>query len=276
MEWAAATVKAKVVNMSLGAGQSDGTDPMSLAVNRLSKDHGTLFVIAAGNAGTDERVSSPASADAALAVGSVTKSDGLSPFSSTGLRLLDNALKPDIAAPGSAIVAAAPPTQDDAVDENYTQMSGTSMATPHVAGAAAILAQQHPDWSGEQLKAALMGTAKPLDTLGLHEIGAGRLDLARATSQQVVAVPGSISTYLKWPHANTPARQHAVTYRNSGTAPATLALDMTLTGDGRRTGTPWPGDAEREVGHGAGRRDGGRDADGQGRRRPRPATTPAS
>jgi subtilisin family serine protease len=77
----------KGVNMSLGGGESDGTDPVSLAVNQLSKSHGALFVVAAGNSGTREKVSAPASADAALAVGSLVKSGAVSDFSSRGPRL---------------------------------------------------------------------------------------------------------------------------------------------------------------------------------------------
>ncbi len=228
MEWAAVTVKAKVVNMSLGGGPTDGTDPVSTAVNQLSKDHGTLFVIAAGNSGRESTIDAPGAADAALTVGSVEKTDALSDFSSRGPRRGDFAIKPDITAPGGDIMAAAA-TGTAPGNENYARHSGTSMASPHVAGAAAILAEQHPDWSGEQLKAALMGTAKPLDGLGPDQVGAGRLDVAKATAQKIAAVPGSVSTYLKWPHAGTPPRVHTVKYRNAGAEPVTLPLKLDVT-----------------------------------------------
>jgi len=239
MEWAATGAKAKVVNMSLGGWPTDGTDPMSLAVNRISKQYGTLFVIAAGNFGRDGSIGTPAAADAALSIGSVTKADKLSEFSSRGPRLGDNAIKPDLAAPGSDIVAARATGTfpDEAVDENYARLSGTSMATPHVAGAAAILAQQHPDWTGDRLKAALMGTAKPLGTLGPNAVGAGRLDLVRATAQQVQATPGSLSTYLKWPHATAPVQRRTVTYYNAAATPVTLKLNVALTNE---AGKPAP------------------------------------
>ena len=62
------------------------------------------------------------------------------------------------------------------MNSNYTEMRGTSMATPHVAGSAAILAQQHPDWTGQQLKAALMGASKVVDPkLTVYQQGAGRV-----------------------------------------------------------------------------------------------------
>ncbi|MEV4009773.1 S8 family serine peptidase [Nonomuraea angiospora] len=82
------------------------------------------------------------------------RTDQLAGFSSHGLRLGDHAIKPEITAPGVGITAAA-------VGGGYIARSGTSMATPHVAEAAAILAQRHPAWTGERLKAALIGSAAP-------------------------------------------------------------------------------------------------------------------
>lgn len=224
MEWAAGS-GARVVNLSLGGGATDGTDPMSQAVNNLTAQTGTLFVIAAGNAGTANSVASPGAADAALTVGSVTKADALSSFSSRGPRVGDGAIKPDIAAPGSAIIAAraAGTSMGTPVDANYTTASGTSMATPHVTGAAAILAQQHPDWKAEQLKAALMGASKPLN-LSVYAQGAGRLDVAKATTAKLTTSPASLSFGLmKWPH-NGPVTKK-LTYHNDGDAP----LDLNLT-----------------------------------------------
>jgi subtilisin family serine protease len=229
MQWASAEVRAKVVNMSLGSNRpSDGTDPMSAAVNTLSRQHGTLFVIAAGNFGGDETVASPGAADDALTVGSVTKKDALSYFSSRGPRMGDGALKPEIAAPGGDIVAARPAGvhSDDPVGDAYQRMSGTSMAAPHVAGAAAILAQQHPDWAGDRLKAALVSSAVPV-TAGPFAVGAGRVDVARAVRAPVVAT-GNVSTYLPWPNQGAQKRQ-TVTWHNSGTTPVTLDLQANLT-----------------------------------------------
>ncbi|MDT7790558.1 MAG: hypothetical protein QOF58_8977, partial [Pseudonocardiales bacterium] len=146
MEWAA--TKARIINMSLGGnGASDGTDIVSQAVNRLTAEHGALFVVAAGNSG--RAVSSPAAADAALTVGAVDRADKLADFSSRGPRVGDGAIKPDITAPGVDIVAAKAKngTIGTPVDANHVSLSGTSMATPHVAGAAAILAAKNPAWS---------------------------------------------------------------------------------------------------------------------------------
>ncbi|HEY1176327.1 MAG TPA: S8 family peptidase [Phytomonospora sp.] len=238
MQWAA-DEGAAAVNLSLGGGPTDGTDPLSLAVNEISLASGTLFVIAAGNDGADEAVSSPATADEALAVGSVTKSDELSEFSSRGPRFGDGAVKPDISAPGSDIVAArAAGTEGPApVDEFYTGASGTSMATPHVAGAAALLKQAHPDWTARQLKSALMSSSKDLAGLGIYQEGAGRLDIGRGVSQDVTTDVGSLSFgKFAFPHGQ-PAVSKKVTYTNGSDAEITLALDLAATA---ADGTPAP------------------------------------
>ncbi|MGW4791524.1 S8 family peptidase [Nonomuraea sp. NPDC004297] len=222
MEWAAQQ-GAKVVNMSLGHDDSEGLDPVEQAVNRLTEERGLLFVISAGNNGPKERsLGSPGSADAALTVGAVDHEDQLAAFSSRGPRLGDGALKPDLTAPGVAINAAA------AGSAGYRSMSGTSMAAPHVAGAAAILAQQHPDWTAQQLKATLVGTAKPGGAL--FENGSGRLDVARAVRQAVTADTGTLSFgHLRWPYEETPIKK-TLTYRNAGTDDVTL--DLAVSGDG--------------------------------------------
>ncbi|MEV6878793.1 S8 family serine peptidase [Amycolatopsis sp. NPDC051128] len=230
MQWAATEAHARVVNMSLGGGPSDGTDPVSEAVNTLTRQYGTLFVVAAGNFGQDESVSSPAAADAALAVASVSKQDVLSPFSSRGPRVGDGAAKPEVAAPGESITAARPagiPPAGEPVGDGYQTLSGTSMASPHVAGSAAILAQQHPDWTAERLKAALTSTATPVDA-GPAAVGTGRVDVARATTTTVTAT-GSASANLPWPnHGMT--RKATVTWYNSGATPVTLTLTADLGG----------------------------------------------
>jgi subtilisin family serine protease len=185
MEWAAAA-GAKVVNLSLGGTDTAADDPLELAVERLSARYGTLFVVAAGNDGGygAETVSSPASADAALAVGAVDGQDALASFSGRGPRVHDAALKPEIVAPGVEITAARSRFSDRGKrGERYVAMSGTSMATPHVTGSAAILAQRHPEWTGTQLKAALVGAATPVAGAGMYEQGGGRVDVGRAGAQ---------------------------------------------------------------------------------------------
>src|SRR5699024_2901950 len=173
MEWAAQ--HADIINMSLSdKTPSDGTDPMSQALNELSAETGALFVVAAGNAGMEESIGSPSAADAALTVGNVDKSDQLAIISSMGPRIGDMAIKPDLAAPGVDITAARSQYTGSG-DSDYMSMSGTSMATPHVAGAAAILKQKHSDWTGTEIKHAMMSTTKQLDDYKPYQVGTGRL-----------------------------------------------------------------------------------------------------
>ncbi|SDU13168.1 S8 family peptidase [Jiangella alkaliphila] len=241
MEWAVAQ-GADVVSMSLSSEVTDGTDPLSQAVNELTAASGTLFVAAAGNEGPGATsVRAPGVADAALSVGAVDKSDVLAGFSSRGPRLGDHAIKPEIIAPGVAIVAAraAGTSLGDPVDAHYTSLDGTSMATPHVAGAAALLQQRHPDWAADRLKQALVQSAQELDEYTVYEQGAGRLDAARAVTQTTFADTATLNlgTY-DWPHDGTdPLVTHAVTYTNDGAAPVVLTLEATLTG---ATGAPAP------------------------------------
>ncbi|WP_232836933.1 S8 family serine peptidase [Lentzea terrae] len=226
MEWAA--TKAKIINMSLGSSWPDeGTDPMSQALNRITAQTGALFVVAAGNSGGP--IGSPAAADAALTVGAVDRDDKLAEFSSRGPRWTNNAVKPDITAPGVDIVAAKAKNGQigTPVGDGHVSLSGTSMATPHVAGAAAILAAQHPAWKAEDIKAALMNTAKPNPSLSIYEQGAGRLDVGRAASAPVTTSAGSFSmgTAL-WPHDDDKPITQKLTYRNSGSSDVTLDLSV--------------------------------------------------
>nr|WP_042195769.1 S8 family peptidase [Kibdelosporangium sp. MJ126-NF4]CEL22213.1 peptidase S8 and S53, subtilisin, kexin, sedolisin [Kibdelosporangium sp. MJ126-NF4]CTQ92995.1 peptidase S8 and S53, subtilisin, kexin, sedolisin [Kibdelosporangium sp. MJ126-NF4] len=223
MRWAVDN-GAKVVNMSLGGGVTDGSDLMSQTVNELSESTGALFVIAAGNSGAPESIGSPGAADRALTVGNVTKSDELSTSSSQGPRAGDYGIKPEISAPGTDIVAArADGTFTEvSVNERYARLSGTSMATPHVAGAAAILAGQHPQWTGEQLKNTLIGSAKRLPGIDTHAQGSGRLDIARGVSQQVRA-EGVLAFGNVWGKQDTTRK---VTYVNDGPKPVQLSLSL--------------------------------------------------
>ncbi|GAA1108943.1 S8 family serine peptidase [Kribbella jejuensis] len=226
MEWAAGA-GAKVVNMSLGGDPTDGTDPLSQAVDDITARTGTLFVVAAGNEGRDESVGTPGAAAAALTVGAVDREDKLADFSSRGPRLGDSGLKPEITAPGVGIIAAraAGTAMGDPVDELYTAASGTSMATPHVSGAAALLAQQHPDWKADQLKNALVSKAKTQPGQTVYQQGAGRVDLTRAVAQKVTA--SGVADFGLQTSADPSTR--TITYRNDADSPVTLNLATQIT-----------------------------------------------
>ncbi|GGR73973.1 peptidase [Micromonospora fulviviridis] len=226
MEWAAHS-GAKVVSMSLGGPATDGTDPMSQAVNDLTAETGSLFVIAAGNSGAAGTVGAPGAASAALTVGAVDRDDNLADFSSRGPRVGDNGLKPEITAPGVGIAAAraSGTTMGTPVDDAYTRASGTSMATPHVAGAAAILAQEHPDWTAGKLKDALVSTTKANPALTVFEQGGGRVDVARALSQRVY---GSATADFGRVNTGGAVAERTVTYTNGTSSPQTLRLALEL------------------------------------------------
>ncbi|TDL73680.1 peptidase [Rhodococcus qingshengii] len=224
MEWAAQN--AKIVNMSIGSNEpSDGTDPMAQAVNNLTAETGALFVIAAGNTGA-EGINSPGSADSALTVGAVDKSDHLAWFSSKGPQNGISGLKPDLTAPGVGILAARSQFSDGS--GSYRTMDGTSMATPHVAGAAAILSQRHPDWTGAQLKEALMSTTKKLDHIKPFEGGTGRLDVAAATFGTVRATGSLDFGFYDWPHDDGGSVEKTITYTNDGDHAVTLDLSTAI------------------------------------------------
>ncbi|MFF7092861.1 S8 family serine peptidase [Streptomyces rubradiris] len=230
MEWAARDVRARIVSMSLGSQEpSDGTDPMAQALNTLTKETGALFVVAAGNTGAPSAIGSPGAADAALTVGAVDSADRPAYFTSAGPRAGDNALKPDLAAPGVDILAArsrlAPGTGD------YTSMSGTSMATPQVAGVAALLAERHPDWSGAELKDALLSTSRQLDT-SPYVLGAGRVSVPDAVRAGLTATGSADLGFHRWPYDSGRPVTRTLTYRNASDADVRLKLSVKGAPDG--------------------------------------------
>ncbi|MFE7332094.1 S8 family serine peptidase [Streptomyces sp. NPDC057565] len=231
MQWAVAE-GADVVSMSLGSPvASDGTDPLSQAVDQLTASSGALFVIASGNEGSDKStVGSPGAADAALTVGAVSKSELLADFSSRGPRKGDFAVKPEITAPGVGIAAAraAGTSMGRPVDANYTAASGTSMATPHVAGAAAILAQRHPDWTADRLKQVLVSTAKQ-GSYTAYQQGGGRVDVPKAIDATVYSSPAVVSMG-KSTTESAPVTK-TVRYVNTSAADTTLSLRLAASGE---------------------------------------------
>ncbi|WP_253194700.1 S8 family serine peptidase [Streptomyces sp. MP131-18] len=243
MEWAVEQ-DADIVNMSLGGPDTPGVDPLEEAVNTLSAASGALFVVSAGNDGPEPgTLGSPGTADAALTVGAVDDADEPAAFSATGPRAGDAGLKPDLTAPGVDIGAAAAEgsvvaEEGEPVADGYVAISGTSMAAPHAAGAAALLAQAHPDWTGDRLKAALVASAEPAAGHGAFRQGAGRVDVARAVGQHIVAEPVSLGFgAVEWPHTEDPPPAEELTYRNLG--PEDVTLELSLTGLAP-DGTPAP------------------------------------
>ncbi|MGH3386370.1 MAG: S8 family peptidase [Nocardioidaceae bacterium] len=230
MEWAAAG-GADVVNLSLGGPVTRGDDPMSEAVNRLTAQHDVLFVVSAGNYSPwvpeMEYVTSPAAADSALAVGALRTPTSLWTSSRRG-RMGGGAIKPEIVAPGFTITAAG---SSAAGLPSYVSMTGTSMAAPHVAGAAAVLKQQHPDWGAAELRDVLTSTTGRLAHGTVYEHGAGRADLDRATAQDVFVDSGLLhmGDFTRPYEPDELTVTKTLTYRNTSATEVTLDLTTALT-----------------------------------------------
>jgi subtilisin family serine protease len=134
-------------------------------------EKGLLFVAAAGNDGSnnDKKATLPASYDLdnILSVAATGSSDSLSFYSSYGLTTVD------IAAPGTNVLSTWLGTRTQ-------KMSGTSMAAPVVAGAAALLKAAHPDWTAKEIKARLLETVDPISSMKSKILSGGRLNVGRA------------------------------------------------------------------------------------------------
>ena len=174
------------------------SDPLVQAAEAMTRA-GVVVVFAAGNEGPKSvSADSPGIAPSSIAVGAVStarwgnRPDNLGRSSSRGPGL-GLQIKPDLVAPGEGIYSS--------VGGSFSTMSGTSMASPHVAGAAALLRQKHPQWTPAQIKSALMTTANTQvwsadgqDTFaGVMGQGAGRVDLEKAHDLALYLSPPSHS-----------------------------------------------------------------------------------
>jgi len=201
----------RVVNLSLGhpVYESYTTDPLCLAV-RAANNAGIVVVVAAGNEGNVGSgygtIDSPANEPSVITVGAMddknsvsTSDDVLAPYSSKGPTLIDHVVKPDIVAPGTHIVSLRATGSyldtnyhdwtltvsqyknggGKTTDGMYYDLSGTSMAAPMVAGAAALMIQKDPTLSPAAVKARLMASTVK-DTALLFETGAGYLNVDAA------------------------------------------------------------------------------------------------
>ncbi|HEX8164025.1 MAG TPA: S8 family peptidase, partial [Pyrinomonadaceae bacterium] len=241
----------RVVNLSIGAPAIDSykNDPLCLAVRTLV-DNGIVVVAAAGNDGTDAtgrkfygRIHSPGNEPSAITVGAsntldteARHDDVVTTYSSrgptrsyqmiNGVKVYDHVIKPDLVAPGNKLIAAealnnAIVTSHGSLDVTPTSnpnhkvmlMSGTSMSTPTVAGAAALLLQANPKLTPNMVKMILMYTAQPLPGFNQFEQGAGQLNLEGAMRlarlvRQDLPTPTPVGTPLLT--AAAPAPQSSV------------------------------------------------------------------
>jgi len=184
VEWCAQQPGVGVVSMSLGGyAPSDGSDALSQVVDAAT-DAGKAVVVAAGNAGDDRQtVPSPGAARKAITVGAASDHSApagatyadegvfLAPFSSRG-PTVDGRTKPDVVGPGVTVEAARAGTTS-----GYVTYSGTSMATPYVAGVVALGLQARPTATPAEVAAALRATAEDWGPAGTdNDWGAGLVD----------------------------------------------------------------------------------------------------
>ena len=167
---------------------------------------GMLSVFAAGNDGGSDVQNPYSLAPWVLAVAAGSKTGALADFSSRG-KAGDPLKHPDVTAPGVDIYATRsktigitaldplPNPVNAAWTPFYTVMSGTSMATPHVSGAAALLLSSNPALSPDQIIDAIVQTARPMPGYALHEAGHGYLD-ARSAYEAARAMTGNLDTFL--------------------------------------------------------------------------------
>lgn len=182
-----------ILSMSLG-GYGNEDSSLSLAVDE-AVDAGVVSVVAAGNSGTSTNaIGTPGSSKEAVTVAATDKNDNIAYFSSRG-PTSQSRVKPDLAAPGVSICASqwdSAWSSRQCYDTKHVAISGTSMATPHVSGAAALLLQLHPNWTARAVKSVLMSTSKDLN-LKVWEQGAGRIDVYNASQAAVATYPQSVS-----------------------------------------------------------------------------------
>jgi subtilisin family serine protease len=185
-----------VINMSLAEPEVDPARDIVARALDAAAAAGVVSIVAASNDFAEfgfGSVGSPGTAARAItagASGGVTVETPAS-FSSAGPTPYSLRLKPDVMAPGVNVVSSLP-------DDSFGDLSGTSMAAPHVAGGAALLRQRHPTWTPAQIKSALVLTGAPVRNSSGGEVsplreGGGRIDLVAADTPLVFAAPTNVS-----------------------------------------------------------------------------------
>lgn len=266
------TYNIRVINLSLGRPvfESYTLDPVCQAVEAAWQS-GIVVVVAAGNSGRDDTygtqgyatINAPGNDPNVITVGA-TKTNGtpsraddtVASYSSKGPTLLDHVVKPDLVAPGNRIVSLASPGSDlvssltsldilptttcllgictTGQSGKYLRLSGTSMATPIVSGAAVLMAQKDPTLTPDTIKARMMKTAwkgYPVNSWGydvkgqghfsqydVFTIGAGYLDIDAALQSTDVASGGAPSPVVNFnPTTGTAtiANSQSITWGNS-------------------------------------------------------------
>ncbi|HEU4887362.1 MAG TPA: S8 family serine peptidase, partial [Thermoanaerobaculia bacterium] len=208
-----------VVNLSLG-GAGNPEDPQSTALD-TAVGAGIVFVAAAGNLRETQTIGSPGTAERAITVGAADTDGTVAGFSSRGPNSVHYSIKPDVTAPGVDVRSAK-------MGGGTIAFPGTSMASPHVAGTAALLRAVHPDWSVERIKSAIVTTAQGPDH-GVMSAGAGRVDALRAANAADDVQPSSLSFAVT--DGSTPASTQHLTFKLTNRSNAPRVYDIAVTGN---------------------------------------------
>jgi subtilisin family serine protease len=218
-----------VINLSLGEAEIEPSRDIVAAALDGAAAAGVVPVVAAGNnfeelgAGS---VTSPGSSDRSITVAAESEDGGaqIASFSSGGPSPLSLRMKPDVTAPGVSVLSSVPRREG-----LWALFSGTSMASPHVAGAAALLHQRHPSWTVQQIKSALVQTGQPVSRGGAEaettREGGGTVDLVRADSPLLFASPTGISFGHVPPGGSSVARV-TLTDAGGGAGPWSVATSI--------------------------------------------------
>ena len=238
-----------VVNLSVGVPFANGIDSSETEVEIIKNltDLGTSVVAAAGNNGnTFYAVAAPGMAPSAISVaalddaGVIIEGSGSSQadladlirdFSSRGPSARGNVLKPELSAPGFDVLSSLAGT-----GTGGRARKGTSFSSPHVAGMAALLRQRHPNWTAEQIKAALMNTAGVMFDVGGNGYpeslaGAGRARVDRATQTSVTIASkdsqGAVSLSLgSLRLSQFYSKDHTLVLTNHGSQAKTFSIEV--------------------------------------------------
>jgi subtilisin family serine protease len=223
-----------IINLSLGEPEIQPARDLVVKAIESAAAAGVVPVIAAGNefdGASAGSVGSPGSAPSAITVAASTEGDTVPPdeiasFSSGGPTPVSLQMKPDVTAPGVEVISSLP-------HDSWASWSGTSMASPQVAGAAAVLMQRHPTWTVAEIKSALESTGDPVHVSGTaNEVlatreGGGRIDLPRADAPLVFTRPTGLAFGLVKP-GSTAGRPLQVDDAGGGPAPWTVTVQSQL------------------------------------------------
>jgi subtilisin family serine protease len=154
-------------------------------------------------------------------------------FSSQGPTDVDRRVKPDVVAPGVNVLSSIPRSYCGG-DPCFAFFSGTSMSSPHLAGSAAVVRQQHPSWTAAQVRSAIVNTADEGSLTSYKDgstivtdpniIGAGRENLAEAVKATVLLDPVSVS-FGRIPSGSGQSRSATITA--SGFSTGVLTVEIT-------------------------------------------------